>query len=281
MTGLALAAVALLVLPMRSAAVVRVGRLAGADVSAARSWRRWELADLRRWAGPVAVGAGVVVGVLARPVLGLCVAVVALGGVVGVSRALVRRAVDREYDALAEVVAALGGELRAGRDGAAALEATARIVGGPVGERLQAGASAVRFGADPVDSLEGPPIRGSPAAEELRSRVLSQVGAAWRVSAVTGAPLADVLERVEQSVRADREQRRRVAAGLAGPRATAVLLAGLPVLGIGLGVGMGADPVHVLTGTSAGQLALLAGVVLDCVGLWWTGRIVRRAEQAA
>lgn len=284
MIALVLAAMAVLLLPLRSVAAVRVGQLSHHDdARPAWSWRI-QLDDprrTRRWAVVLAASAAVVVGMAARPVLGLCAAIGVLAAVVGGARVWGARAQEREYDALAEVVGALGGELRAGRGGAEALEATARVVAGPVGSRLRAAASAVRLGADPVESLDAPPIRGSPAVEELRSRVLMQVGAAWRVSAETGAPFADVLDRVEESVQADREHRRRVAAGLAGPRATAALLAALPVLGIGLGIGMGADPVRVLTTTGAGQLALLTGAVLDCVGLWWTGRIVRRAERAA
>lgn len=94
----------------------------------------------------------------------------------------------------------------------------------------------------------------------------------------SGAPAAAVLDRVEQDLRARDRQRREVAAQLAGARATAVLLSALPLLGIGLGAAMGADPVPVLFGTGRGQVALLVGVGLDVLGLLWTARIVARAE---
>jgi tight adherence protein B len=62
---------------------------------------------------------------------------------------------------------------------------------------------------------------------------------------------------------------------VSGPRASGYVLAVLPCLGLVLGLGMGADPVHVLFGTSAGQVMLLVGSLLSCAGLAWTARIVR------
>ena len=52
------------------------------------------------------------------------------------------------------------------------------------------------------------------------------------------------------------------------------VLAALPALGLLLGVGMGAQPVAVLLGSSVGHLLLLAGTVLTCAGLLWSARIV-------
>jgi tight adherence protein B len=40
---------------------------------------------------------------------------------------------------------------------------------------------------------------------------------------------------------------------------------------------MGARPLHVLLGTSRGQVALLVGAGLDALGLLWTARIVAAA----
>ena len=57
-----------------------------------------------------------------------------------------------------------------------------------------------------------------------------------------------------------------------------MLLAGLPVLGIGLGAGMGADPLRVLIGTVPGQLALLTGVGLEALGVLWTSRVITKAQ---
>ena len=103
------------------------------------------------------------------------------------------------------------------------------------------------------------------------------MAAVWTVSERSGAPAAAVLDRVEQDLRTAERQRREVAAQLAGARSTAALLAVLPLLGIGLGAAMGAQPLHVLFGTGRGQVALLVGAGLDALGLLWTARIVAAA----
>jgi tight adherence protein B len=104
------------------------------------------------------------------------------------------------------------------------------------------------------------------------------VDAVWAVSERSGAPAAAVLDRVEQDLRARQDQRREVAAALAGARSTGTLLAVLPLLGIGLGAGMGAHPVTVLLAQPRGQVALVAGVVLEALGVLWTSRIIASAE---
>jgi tight adherence protein B len=95
-----------------------------------------------------------------------------------------------------------------------------------------------------------------------------------------GAGLADGLDRLEGALRAERDQRADLRAQLAGPRSTAVMLAGLPVLGLLLGAALGADPLHVLLHTGAGLGCLAAGAVLEGAGLWWALRVVKGAEAA-
>jgi tight adherence protein B len=63
----------------------------------------------------------------------------------------------------------------------------------------------------------------------------------------------------------------------AGPRASAALLAGLPLLALAMGGGIGARPWTVLTTTPVGQVLLVAGVALEAAGLAWSARLVRRA----
>jgi tight adherence protein B len=65
---------------------------------------------------------------------------------------------------------------------------------------------------------------------------------------------------------------------LAGARSTSTLLAVLPLLGIGLGAGMGAHPVTILLAQPRGQTALVIGVMLEVLGVLWTRRIIVSAE---
>ena len=136
-------------------------------------------------------------------------------------------------------------------------------------ESVGALAADLRAGRQPADAKAA-----DPDAAYLRS---AAVAAVWTVSERSGAPAAAVLDRVEQDLRARGRQRREVTAQLAGARSTAALLAVLPLLGIGLGVAMGARPLFVLFGTGRGQVALLVGAGLDALGLLWTARIVAAA----
>ena len=54
-------------------------------------------------------------------------------------------------------------------------------------------------------------------------------------------------------------------------------LAGLPVLGLLMGAGVGADPWRVLTTTGRGTALLVGGVALELAGTAWSARLVRRA----
>ena len=62
---------------------------------------------------------------------------------------------------------------------------------------------------------------------------------------------------------------------MAGARATAAILAALPVLGVALGELLGASSTTFLT-RGAGGWVLLAGVGLLCAGVLWSGRITDR-----
>jgi tight adherence protein B len=70
----------------------------------------------------------------------------------------------------------------------------------------------------------------------------------------------------------------RVDAALAGPRATALVLAGLPVLGLLMGQLVGARPWLVLTRAAAGQLLLGLGALLTCAGLIWSARLMAKVS---
>jgi len=99
-----------------------------------------------------------------------------------------------------------------------------------------------------------------------------------RMSESAGAPLATSLERAAEHAaeRIDALLGRQSA--LAAPRATGRILSWLPLLGLGLGVLMGSDPVGVLTGSILGALTGLLGLGLAFAGRRWTAALVHRAE---
>jgi len=158
---------------------------------------------------------------------------------------------------LAVVVIEVASQLRAGADPG---RAWARALGVPVGSD----------GIPDLDDLVGEGTRAQAAA----------VVAAGQLAGVLGAPLAQVLERVAAGLATAAEVDGERRSALAGPRATARVLTGLPVLGVALGAAVGADPVGVLLGGGVGTVALMTGIALVLVGRWWIARLVRAAGRA-
>ncbi|MEU7973639.1 hypothetical protein AB0B48_16540 [Micromonospora sp. NPDC049089] len=105
------------------------------------------------------------------------------------------------------------------------------------------------------------------------SRLRQLTSAAVRLADRTGAPLAELLERIEADARATDRGLAAAAAQAAGARATAWLLAALPVGGIGLGYGIGVDPMAVLLHSSVGGASAVVAVALQVVGLLWAERL--------
>jgi tight adherence protein B len=172
-------------------------------------------------------------------------------------------------DGLAEALRAMTAGLRVGAHPAAAAESAAEDAQPPTDATLRAIAAAARLDGDMTRAL-------STVNTPSLTAALNRIAAAWQLAQRHGLPLADVLD----AVRRDLEQRarfsRQVLARLAGPKASALVLSLLPALGVAMGEAMGARPVHVLTNTGTGQLLLVAGVVLLCAGVAWSGRITTK-----
>jgi tight adherence protein B len=172
---------------------------------------------------------------------------------------------------LPAIAGAVAGGTTAAALGRTAADRAQRRTDAALAEAVGSLAADLRAGQQPAEALE------SLAGPAARQRTVVAVRS---VSERSGAPAAAVLDRVEQDLRARQDQRREVAAALAGARSTATLLAVLPVLGIGLGAGMGAHPITVLLAQPRGQVALVVGVVLEALGVLWTSRIIASAEDS-
>jgi tight adherence protein B len=185
-------------------------------------------------------------------------------------RAAIRR--RHNHAELATLMEALGVMTTELRTGAHPANAAAAAAGTDAAHRVFASvAVGARLGAD-VPSL----LRRNAAASTIPDE-LGRLAAAWALAERHGVALAELLD----AVRADLDARVRLAgqvsAQLAGPKASAAVLAGLPLLGVALGQGIGADPWHVLTATAPGQLLLITGTALACAGVIWSGRIMSKA----
>jgi tight adherence protein B len=89
-----------------------------------------------------------------------------------------------------------------------------------------------------------------------------------------------VLERLSESMDADDELRRELDAAMAGPRATMVMLGGLPLLGLALGEAVGAHPLRLLLHQPLGWGLLTLAAILDTAGVIATRAIARSALRA-
>ncbi|MDI3409411.1 type II secretion system F family protein [Streptomyces cavernicola] len=178
-------------------------------------------------------------------------------------------------DAVIVLCAALAAEVRAGRQPGEAMLAAVRSAEGEAESGLGGSAGAVlaaaRFGGDVPQALRA--ASAEPGAEGLLG-----LAACWRVAVDRGGGLAAGLARLEGALRAERDQRADLRVRLSTARSTAALLAALPVVGLLMGLGLGADPLRVLLHTPVGLGCLLVGGCLEGAGIWWAVRIVRRAE---
>lgn len=104
------------------------------------------------------------------------------------------------------------------------------------------------------------------------------VVAACRLAGDVGAPLAEVLEEVAALVADEARAAGERAAAFAGPRTTIRILGWLPVVGILLGLALGADPIATAFDGRAGTVAMLLGVAFLLAGRRWSGRLLRGAR---
>lgn len=204
---------------------------------------------------------------------GTVVAVGAAGTAVLVAHRSQRARHLREMHAgVVDVCRAMAAELRAGRPVPEAFGAAARA-GPPRLVAVLQPAIAIGRRGDTAELADAVTV----VAKSPGCTGLSRVIACWRVAATSGAALAPAIDRVADALQDDIDLRRDVTSILAGPRATANLLAGLPVVGLLLGTAIGADPVGFLFGSGPGIGCLVTAAALDSAGLAWARRISRRA----
>ncbi|HQR80572.1 MAG TPA: type II secretion system F family protein [Actinomycetota bacterium] len=179
------------------------------------------------------------------------------------------RARDRGRPAPAALIEVLSGFRDELLSGAPLRTAFERAAGTSAEPALISAVAACRLGGDVPQALRRAGS-GRPA--------LLALAALWEVCEGSGAALASALGRAVTSAEQAERVRREVQAQLSGPRSTVRVLALLPVVGVGMGVLMGADPLGFLLGTPWGWGCLLVAAGLEAAGVFWMRRLVAGIE---
>jgi tight adherence protein B len=172
-----------------------------------------------------------------------------------------------ESAALQAALDVLVGELHIGAHPVAAFSVAATEVDGPVAAALREVAARARLGADVAAGLQSVARQASLPAHWER------LAACWRLAQDHGLAIATLMQTAQRDIVERDRFRSTVDAGMTGARTTAAVLAGLPLLGVGLGQLIGAEPVSFLLSAGMGGWLLVIGVALACTGLLWSDHI--------
>lgn len=217
---------------------------------------------------PLTMTAAVVAGLFGAVGLALAICPAAAAGGILLRRNRLERHRAAQRRVLANALEVAIGELRVGAHPAAAAEVSVRECSGDVAAALAACAGRARLGGDAASGLRMP---SSCIADDLE-----RVAVAWGVAEEHGLALADLLAAARQDVVGRIRFRERAVSASAGARASAAVLATLPLPAIGLGQLMGAEPLRLLAGGGPGAVLLIVGVSLVCAGLLWSDAIAQR-----
>ncbi len=238
--------------------------------------RRLALHHSTGWRTPRAA-VGWIVGCVALPITVLLTPTSVVA--VGIAAATValrchrrnrRRDSAAENQALQSAMDVLIGELRVGAHPVRAFTVAAAETNGTVATAFRAVAARARLGADVAAGL-----RGAGRFSTLPTQ-WDRVAVCWQLAAQHGLGMSVLMRAAHRDIAARQRFSTQVTAKLAGARATATILAALPVLGVLLGQLIGAEPLRFLLGGGAGGWLLMTGTVLVCVGLLWSDRITER-----
>ena len=165
----------------------------------------------------------------------------------------------------------LVGELRVGAHPAQAFAVAADETAGPVADSCRAVAARARLGADVTAGLRSVAETSALPAQWARLAVC------WQLAAEHGLAMSTLMRAAQRDIVERQRFSGQVMSAMAGARATAAILAGLPVLSVVLGQLIGADPAAFLLAGHVGGWLLVVGVTLVCGGLLWSDRITDRA----
>jgi tight adherence protein B len=181
----------------------------------------------------------------------------------------IRRALG-EGRTLETALDVLVGELRVGSHPVRAFGVAAEESVGAIAVSLRAVAARARLGADVTAGL-----REAARSSSLPAQ-FDRLAVCWQLASDHGLAIATLMRAAQRDIAERQRFSARVSSSMAGARATATILAGLPVLGVLLGQMIGARPLSFLLGGHGGGWLLVVGSTLACGGLLWSDRITDR-----
>ena len=185
-----------------------------------------------------------------------------------------RRRSDRgsgESRELETAIDVLVGELRVGAHPAAAFDVAAHETAGPVAGACRAVAARARLGADVAAGL-----RGVGETSVLQAH-WERLAVCWQLAADHGLAMSALVQAAQRDIAERQRFSDQVRSAMAGARATAVILASLPLFSVVMGQLIGARPTAFLLGGQLGGCLLVVGLTLVCGGLLWSDRITDQA----
>jgi tight adherence protein B len=185
-----------------------------------------------------------------------------------------RRCSDRgsgESRELETAIDVLVGELRIGAHPAAAFAVAAHETAGPVAGACRAVAARARLGADVAAGL-----RGVGETSVLQSH-WERLAVCWQLAADHGLAMSALMQAAQRDIAERQRFSGQVRSAMAGARATAAILASLPLFSVVMGQLIGARPMAFLLGGQLGGCLLVVGLTLVCGGLLWSDRITDQA----
>lgn len=187
------------------------------------------------------------------------------------SARLEEKRVRRRNEDLASFLGVVVGELKQGAElSSAVIDAAGNCRDRALQEALLAAGRHAKSGGSGGRILAGY-ATGMP---ELRA-----VASAWEVAEEHGISHVGLLENTRRRIDGRLRHESSTQAALQGAQATTLILAGLPLLGILLGFGMGVNVPAFLLGGGIGGILLASGVGLGCAGLMMSRAIIEGATK--
>lgn len=184
-----------------------------------------------------------------------------------------RRAAEMRTQDLLGLLEAIAAALEAGMAPAAALRIAADARSGPGRTDLLTALARAMASAAADGSPLGPLWRE--AAESAGSAELLILAQAWSLTEDMGVPLAQAVRTTARLLETRIAHERRLAAAVAGAKATVNVLTVLPIGGPLVALVLGIGPGELYGSSRLTQGSLVLGLCLAGIGRWWVRRMVR------